>query len=109
MPFARIEPMSLLREARPITICAVPAVSCFSCLIMMNIELIIFLFILIGMNGKKSSFPSIDEELFMKSQHSSMINGLHGRFPMYGPVVRYCSIISNLFISALEFCLTKLP
>lgn len=77
---------------------------------MMILELIFFLLILIGMSGKgKSIYPSIDKELFMKSQHSSMINGLHGCFPMYGPVVRYCNIVSNSFIFALEFCLTKLP
>uniref|UniRef100_A0A0A9GDQ3 Nrap protein domain-containing protein n=1 Tax=Arundo donax TaxID=35708 RepID=A0A0A9GDQ3_ARUDO len=32
--------------------------------------------------------PSEDKMLFLRSQHSSMINGLHGRFQMYGPVVR---------------------
>lgn len=31
----------------------------------------------------------IDKELFLRSQHSSMINGLHGRYPTYGPVVRW--------------------
>ena len=31
---------------------------------------------------------SIDKELFVRSQHFSMINGLLGRYPLYGPVVR---------------------
>jgi U3 small nucleolar RNA-associated protein 22 len=34
------------------------------------------------------SAPSEDKVLFLWSQHSSMINGLHGRYQMYGPVVR---------------------
>ena len=31
---------------------------------------------------------SVDKELFIRGQHSSMINGLQGRYPIYGPVVR---------------------
>ncbi|XP_058112388.1 uncharacterized protein LOC131255639 isoform X1 [Magnolia sinica] len=30
----------------------------------------------------------VDKELFLRGQHSSMINGLQGRYPTYGPVVR---------------------
>lgn len=29
-----------------------------------------------------------DKHLFLRSQHSSMINGLSGRYPLYGPVVQ---------------------
>ncbi|KAI8566766.1 hypothetical protein RHMOL_Rhmol02G0067400 [Rhododendron molle] len=32
--------------------------------------------------------PSTDKILYMQSQHASMINGLQGRYPIYGPVVR---------------------
>ncbi|KAF7151525.1 hypothetical protein RHSIM_Rhsim02G0060300 [Rhododendron simsii] len=32
--------------------------------------------------------PSTDKILYMRSQHASMINGLQGRYPIYGPVVR---------------------
>ncbi|XP_078173344.1 nucleolar protein isoform X1 [Carex rostrata] len=56
----------------------------------------------LAMSGKgKSIHPSIDKELFMKSQHSSMINGLHGRFPMYGSVVRLAKrwVSAHLFSS----------
>lgn len=31
---------------------------------------------------------SSDKKLFVCGQHSSMINGLRGRYPIYGPVVR---------------------
>lgn len=46
---------------------------------------------------------SIDKELFVRSQHSSMINGLQGRFPLYGPVVRIAKrwVASHLFSSCL--------
>jgi U3 small nucleolar RNA-associated protein 22 len=39
-------------------------------------------------DGKAQNVPSEDKELFLRSQHSSMINGLHGRYQVYGPVVR---------------------
>jgi U3 small nucleolar RNA-associated protein 22 len=39
-------------------------------------------------DGSTQSAPSEDKVLFLQSQHSSMINGLHGRYQMYGPVVR---------------------
>lgn len=32
--------------------------------------------------------PSVDKKLFIRGQHSSMINGLQGIYQMYGPVVR---------------------
>lgn len=31
---------------------------------------------------------SSDKNLFLRGQHSSMVNGLRGRYPIYGPVVR---------------------
>ncbi|XP_008790387.2 nucleolar protein 6 [Phoenix dactylifera] len=54
-------------------------------------------------NDKVKSALSIDKELFLRSQHSSMINGLHGRFPTYGPVVRLAKrwVSSHLFSSFL--------
>ncbi|KAG1341877.1 putative Nrap protein, expressed [Cocos nucifera] len=54
-------------------------------------------------NDKVKSALSIDKELFIRSQHSSMINGLHGRFPTYGPVVRLAKrwVSSHLFSSFL--------
>ncbi|KAL5976326.1 hypothetical protein ACLOJK_020657 [Asimina triloba] len=40
-------------------------------------------------NGdKKKVALNLDKELFLRAQHSSMVNGLQGRYPMYGPVVR---------------------
>ncbi|XP_020572255.1 nucleolar protein 6 isoform X2 [Phalaenopsis equestris] len=46
----------------------------------------------------------IDEELFLRSQHSSMINGLNGRYPAYGSVVRLAKrwVSSHLFSSFVE-------
>uniref|UniRef100_A0A7N2KYS5 Uncharacterized protein n=1 Tax=Quercus lobata TaxID=97700 RepID=A0A7N2KYS5_QUELO len=38
---------------------------------------------------------SIDKELFVRSQHSSMINGLQGRYPLYGPVVWFLRLQSE--------------
>lgn len=54
-------------------------------------------------NDKVKGALSIDKELFLRSQHSSMINGLHGRFPTYGPVVRLAKrwVSSHLFSSFL--------
>ncbi|KAL7606257.1 hypothetical protein Lser_V15G19682 [Lactuca serriola] len=45
------------------------------------------------LNGQSESYQvkrvsSIDKHLFLRSQHSSMINGLSGRYPLYGPVVQ---------------------
>ncbi|KAJ6837384.1 putative nucleolar protein 6 [Iris pallida] len=47
---------------------------------------------------------SVDKELFLRSQHSSMINGLHGRYPLYGPVVRLAKrwVSAHLFSSFLK-------
>ncbi|KAL5704638.1 hypothetical protein ACHQM5_023031 [Ranunculus cassubicifolius] len=44
---------------------------------------------------------SADKELFIRGQHSSMINGLHGRYPIYGPVVRLAKrwVASHMFSS----------
>ncbi|KAK9990400.1 hypothetical protein SO802_025385 [Lithocarpus litseifolius] len=46
---------------------------------------------------------SVDKELFGRSQHSSMINGLQGCNPLYGPVVRIAKrwVASHLFSSCL--------
>ncbi|XP_057967920.1 uncharacterized protein LOC131157627 isoform X2 [Malania oleifera] len=46
---------------------------------------------------------SADKKLFFRSQHSSMINGLQGRYPTYGPVVRLAKrwIASHLFSACL--------
>ena len=38
-----------------------------------------------------------DKYLFLRSQHSSMINGLSGRYPLYGPVVQWAFIV-ELFV-----------
>ncbi|WOK92270.1 nucleolar protein 6 isoform X1 [Canna indica] len=56
-----------------------------------------------GGNDKIRSQLSIDKELFFRSQHSSMINGLHGRYPTYGPVVRLAKrwVSAHLFSSFL--------
>ncbi|KAG2623176.1 hypothetical protein PVAP13_3KG040362 [Panicum virgatum] len=47
---------------------------------------------------------SQDKVLFQWSQHSSMINGLHGRYQMYGPVVRLAKrwISAHLFSSFIS-------
>ncbi|GAB4846824.1 hypothetical protein Ancab_025831 [Ancistrocladus abbreviatus] len=46
---------------------------------------------------------SIDKKLFLHSQHSSMINGLQGRYPVYGQVVRLAKrwAASHLFSACL--------
>uniref|UniRef100_A0A0D3HRU2 Nucleolar protein 6 n=1 Tax=Oryza barthii TaxID=65489 RepID=A0A0D3HRU2_9ORYZ len=46
-------------------------------------------------DGKAQNVPSEDKELFLRSQHSSMINGLHGRYQVYGPVVRFLRLLSS--------------
>ncbi|KAF7057819.1 hypothetical protein CFC21_064998 [Triticum aestivum] len=50
------------------------------------------------------SAPSEDKELFFRSQHSSMINGLHGIYQAYGPVVRLAKrwISAHLFSSFIS-------
>lgn len=52
-------------------------------------------------NGKLRGVTSSDKELYLRSQHSSMINGLNGCYPTYGPVVRLAKrwISSHLFSS----------
>lgn len=54
-------------------------------------------------NNKIKSTASVDKDLFIRSQHSSIINGLHGRYPIYGPVVRLAKrwVSSHLFSSFL--------
>ncbi|GMY11522.1 nucleolar protein 6-like [Fagus crenata] len=46
---------------------------------------------------------STDKKLFVRKQHSSMINGLQGRYPLYGPVVRLAKrwVASHLFSACL--------
>ncbi|XP_062202451.1 uncharacterized protein LOC133904855 isoform X2 [Phragmites australis] len=55
-------------------------------------------------DGNTQNAPSEDKMLFLRSQHSSMINGLHGRFQMYGPVVRLAKrwISAHLFSSFIS-------
>ncbi|KAI4381714.1 hypothetical protein MLD38_007764 [Melastoma candidum] len=52
--------------------------------------------------GKRVSFT--DKELFVRGQHSSMINGLQGRYQMFSPVVRLAKrwIASHLFSNCLK-------
>ncbi|KAL3630291.1 hypothetical protein CASFOL_023275 [Castilleja foliolosa] len=47
---------------------------------------------------------SSDKKLFLRGQHSSMINGLRGRYPIYGPVVRLAKrwISAHLFSNSLS-------
>ncbi|XP_021718015.1 nucleolar protein 6-like [Chenopodium quinoa] len=57
-------------------------------------------------NGERNQVKrvsSIDRKLFIQSQHSSMINGLQGRCPIYGPVVRLAKrwAASHLFSACL--------
>ncbi|KAM0914789.1 hypothetical protein ACQ4PT_011270 [Festuca glaucescens] len=55
-------------------------------------------------DANTQSDPSEDKELFLRSQHSSMINGLHGRYQVYGPVVRLAKrwISAHLFSSFIS-------
>ncbi|PSR88048.1 Nucleolar protein [Actinidia chinensis var. chinensis] len=48
--------------------------------------------------------PSTDKILSIRGQHSSMINGLQGRFPIYGPVVRLAKrwVAAHFFSTSLE-------
>ncbi|XP_043710808.1 nucleolar protein 6 isoform X3 [Telopea speciosissima] len=54
-------------------------------------------------NDKMKHVSSMDKELFIHGQHSSMINGLQGRYPTYGPVVRLAKrwVASHLFSAVL--------
>ncbi|KAI3768011.1 hypothetical protein L2E82_18441 [Cichorium intybus] len=60
-------------------------------------------------NGQSESYQvkrisPTDKHLFLKSQHSSMINGLSGRYPLYGPVVQLAKrwVASHLFSSSFK-------
>ncbi|XP_021848982.2 uncharacterized protein [Spinacia oleracea] len=57
-----------------------------------------------GEGNQVKRVSSIDKKLFIRSQHSSMINGLQGRCPVYGPVVRLAKrwAASHLFSACLE-------
>ncbi|KAK1324081.1 hypothetical protein QJS10_CPA02g01160 [Acorus calamus] len=46
-------------------------------------------------NDQKKPVLSSDKELFVQGQHSSMTNGLYGRFITYGPVVRFLRLLSD--------------
>ncbi|XP_073135588.1 uncharacterized protein [Henckelia pumila] len=54
--------------------------------------------------AQKKGVMSSDKDLFLLSQHSSMINGLRGRFPIYGEVVRLAKrwISAHLFSNAFS-------
>ncbi|MQL78687.1 hypothetical protein Taro_011122 [Colocasia esculenta] len=54
-------------------------------------------------NGVIKGVSASDRELFLRGQHSSMINGLQGCYPLYGPVVRLAKrwVASHLFSSFL--------
>ncbi|KZV53865.1 nucleolar protein 6 [Dorcoceras hygrometricum] len=53
--------------------------------------------------AQKKLVMSSDKKLFLRSQHSSMLNGLQGRFPVYGQVVRLAKrwVSAHLFSNAL--------
>lgn len=55
-------------------------------------------------NGNKAKrVYSTDKILFIRGQHASMINGLQGRYPVFGPVVRVAKrwAASHLFSACL--------
>ncbi|KAF3447128.1 hypothetical protein FNV43_RR12308 [Rhamnella rubrinervis] len=54
-------------------------------------------------NYQVKRVSSMDKKLFFRSQHSSMINGLRDRYPIYGPAVRLAKrwIASHMFSSCL--------
>ncbi|KDP42811.1 hypothetical protein JCGZ_23753 [Jatropha curcas] len=54
-------------------------------------------------SDKVKRVPSQDKKLFVRGQHSSMINGLQGIYQMYGPVVRLAKrwVASHLFSACL--------
>ncbi|KAI3451695.1 hypothetical protein Pfo_008360 [Paulownia fortunei] len=47
---------------------------------------------------------SSDKKLFLRGQHSSMVNGLRGCYPIYGPVVRLAKrwVSAHLFSNSLS-------
>lgn len=54
-------------------------------------------------SGHVKRVLSADKELFIRGQHSSMINGLRGQYPIYGPVVRLAKrwVSAHLFSAIL--------
>ncbi|KAG9448910.1 hypothetical protein H6P81_008875 [Aristolochia fimbriata] len=50
-------------------------------------------------NNPLDTTLSLDRQLFLLGQHASMVNGLQGRYPIYGPVVRLAKrwVTSHLF------------
>lgn len=59
-----------------------------SCFIDLHIHVVINIVYCVAGNGVIMGVSTSDRELFLLGQHSSMINGLQGRYPVYGPVVR---------------------
>ncbi|KAF2290735.1 hypothetical protein GH714_015240 [Hevea brasiliensis] len=57
----------------------------------------------IGESDIVKRVPFVDKKLFVRGQHSSMINGLQGIYQMYGPVVRLAKrwVASHLFSDCL--------
>ncbi|KAJ0534866.1 putative Nrap protein domain 1 [Helianthus annuus] len=60
------------------------------------------------LNGQAESYQvkrvsPTDKYLFLRSQHSSMINGLAGRYPLYGPVVQLAKrwVAAHLFSASI--------
>ncbi|KAM0032496.1 putative Nrap protein domain 1 [Helianthus debilis subsp. tardiflorus] len=60
------------------------------------------------LNGQAESYQvkrvsPTDKYLFLRSQHSSMINGLAGRYPLYGPVVQLAKrwLAAHLFSASI--------
>ncbi|KAL8507398.1 hypothetical protein ACS0TY_018083 [Phlomoides rotata] len=47
---------------------------------------------------------SSDKKLFIRGQHSSMVNGLRGQYPVYGPIVRLAKrwVSAHLFSNSLS-------
>ncbi|CAN6462854.1 unnamed protein product [Victoria cruziana] len=56
-----------------------------------------------GMDARIQN-TTLSDDLLLQSCHSSMLSGLQGRYPMYGPVVRIAKrwIASHLFSNVLE-------
>ncbi|KAF3796060.1 Nucleolar protein 6 [Nymphaea thermarum] len=57
-----------------------------------------------GMGTLIHNTTPVDNDLLLQSCHSSMLNGLQGRYPMYGPVVRLAKrwVASHLFSNVLK-------
>ncbi|XP_031476888.1 uncharacterized protein LOC116248304 isoform X2 [Nymphaea colorata] len=57
-----------------------------------------------GMGTLIHNTTPVDNDLFLQSCHSSMLNGLQGRYPIYGPVVRLAKrwVASHLFSNVLK-------